>query len=464
MDAKKIASDLLTQIKPEYILGLQHCATRLRFRLKESAQVDDKAVEAIEGVLSVVRSGGQYQVIIGPGVIDVFRYLNDVLKISDATPRLNKGQAGTKIQDVIFNYISGSLQPLLPAMAGAGIIKGLLALLVVILAKTSPNYAFTTSGTYQLLDAISDSAFYFLPIFLGFSAAKTLGSNPYIGALLGAILLHPIIGNMATNFMATNTLERFLGLPFIPMNYANSVLPILVSVAILAPFERFLQRVLPKSLTIILVSLTILLVLVPVVVMLFGPAMYFLSIGLVNLIEYFLNIAPWLVGAILGGTWFLLVTLGLHWALIPITYIQYAEYGSSSLLALFWVSTMAQIGVTIAVLIRNKDQNFQTLIRPATGVAILAGITEPIVYGVVLKYKRLIPIVALSGAISGALTAILKVSSTPAGLGGILSWPGFLGAPSNSFTIAILAMIIQVATAILAMILALAWGHEEKVK
>ncbi|NIZ46830.1 PTS transporter subunit EIIC [Entomospira nematocerorum] len=450
MDAKHIASALLTEIQADNIIGLHHCATRLRFRLKNEDAVDVDAVKNIQGVLSVIKSGGQFQVIIGPGVIDVYRHLMNTLKITDATPRLNKGQNGLKIQDAVFNYIAGSLQPILPAMAGAGIIRGLLALFI------SLEWLSTTSGTYLVLSAIGDSAFYFLPIILGFSAAKSLNANPFLGAVIGAAIMHPNIEQMASLIDAD---WRFLGLPFIPMNYANSVLPILVGIAIFAPLERFLNRIIPKGLTIILVSFLSLIIMIPLMIMLFGPTMYYISAAIAQVISFFLDRVPIIAGALIGSTWFLLVTMGLHWSLIPITYIQNAEYGYSSLLALFWISTMAQIGVSIAVVMRNPSKDFKMLMRPSIGVALLAGITEPLIYGVVLKYRRLIPIVAITGGIGGALTALFHINAIPAGLGGILSWPAFANVNSSlNFAIAIL---IQVLTLIIATILTLLIGYEK---
>lgn len=457
-DIKETAEQLLANIQTDNIVSLEHCATRLRFLLKNTEQVDNQAIKNIDGILSVIHSGGQFQVVIGPDVAEVYNYLNQKLASTLDNPN-EEEESSVPIQDKIFNYIASSFQPLLPVLAGAGIVKGLLALAVVIINKINPSFDINTSGTYQVFHAIGDSVFYFLPILLGFTTAKALKSNVYMGAMVGAAMIHPSVLYMTDKFNDLNLSFKFIGIPFVPINYTSSVLPIIVGIAILSPLERWLNRVIPKSFSIILISFIALSVMTSFMIVVFGPITYYLSTGIAYIVNLFLEHLPLLAGAFIGGTWFLLVATGLHWAIIPIVYIQYGQYGYSTLLGPFWVTNMVQAGIAIAVVMKSKDKILKDILKPGIGLAVLTGIIEPILYSVTLKYKRLIPIASISGAIGGMATAMLNVKGVPAGLGGILSWPAF--ASVNSNFVFILTIAIQIISLLLAMSITLTWKYEK---
>ncbi|OPJ60208.1 beta-glucoside-specific PTS transporter subunit IIABC [Clostridium oryzae] len=397
MDYSSFAKDILNKVGGEKnIVNLVHCATRLRFKLKDEKKADKEALEKIEGVLGIVRSGGQFQIVIGSDVSYVYK---EIMKIcSFGTASDNADSKNNSIISTVFDIISGTLSPLIPIFAGAGMIKALL-LVLQNFDLLSPK-----SGTYAILSAAGNSVFYFLPIMLGITCSLKLGANAYIGGAIGAALLEP---NFTALLNAGKT-TSFIGIPVVLMNYSSSVFPILITINIFAFLERGLKKIIHKNVQLFLVPMLSLMIMVPLTAIVFGPFGVYLGNAIGSGISFLIGKSGVLAGAAVGASWVFLVMLGLHWAIVPIVLANIAK-GSDPIVPMFAVTVTAALGIAFGVFIRTKDKNLKTLAGSAIISGFLSGVTEPIIYGIVLRYRRTIPYLIISGAIGGAFIGLFKV-------------------------------------------------------
>ncbi len=382
----------------ENVIDLVHCATRLRFTLKNNTKADKELLSAMPDVLSVVVSGGQYQVVIGNKVSDYYAAI--ITKLGLKTGEKKEKQEKSSIPETIFSVISGAFSPIIPAMAGAGMIKALLTVL------TSLGWLSDASTTYAIVSAAGNSVFCFLPIFLGITLAIKMNANPYVGGAIGAALLDPnftaLIGGEGVNFM---------GLSVVPIDYHATVFPIFVAMAIYAVLHKGLMKVVWKDVQLFLVPMISLLVMVPLTVILFGPIGTTIGDIVSNGIMWLIARNKLLAGAVLGGGMPFMVVFGLHWGFTPITLQNLAVIGGDPIEGAAVAAVFAEIGIAIGLFLRAKKHGKgRALAGPAALTGLLAGVTEPIVYGIILRYKRLIPIVAISGGIGGAICGALGVT------------------------------------------------------
>jgi len=422
LNYNSVATDLLQKIGGKNnIITLTHCATRLRFSLVDNNKANKQQIQEMNGVLSVVESGGQFQVIIGNKVSHVYRELSLLLESSSdkqltpdsgTTPEKNK-KKNQSIISTVFDLVSGSLSPLIGVMAGSGILKAVIVLL------TMANVLDEKSSTWAILTAISNAVFYFLPILLGVSAALKMGASAYIGGVIGASLMEP-------NFTALigQDSASFLGIAIIPVSYASSVFPVLFAIYALTFVERFLRKYCPDTIQIFMVPMLSLLTIVPLTIMIFGPFGIYLGEGIVGFLNWLITINGILTGAVIGGSMMFLVMFGLHWALVPIV-ITNISLGGDPIAGMWAACTFAQIGVASALWLRCTDKGVKMIAGPAAISGFLAGITEPIVYGLILKFRRTIPVVVVSGAIGGALLGFSKVKMIGMGFHSLPSIPLF---------------------------------------
>ena len=396
------------------INSVTHCATRLRFVLKDESLADDAALEAVQGVMKVVRSGGQVQVVIGPEVEFVYQDVvaavgNDVAGgavDADADPRepVVTGPWYKRAVNSVFDLLSGSFTPLLPAMAGVGMVRALMVLL------TGIGVVAEDSTTYSILLGIYDGFFYFLPIILAVSMAKKLNANLFIAATIAAAVLDPNIAGLVDVKNPT-----FFGLPLIAMSYASTVLPILVTIPVYAAVYTWLKGVVSRKYQNLVVPFVCIILFVPFVLFVFGPFGKYVGDLLIAGISAIMSFAPWLAGAVLGGCWSLLVLFGLHWPFVALAISNMATTGSDAMLSCAGTgATFACIGICIALIIKAKDVTLRELMVTAIVPVLFVGITEPILYGAVLRYKRLLAYSIIGGAVGGALTAIFGVKATAA--------------------------------------------------
>ena len=413
-----------------------HCITRVRFYLKDESLADDEAVSGIDGVIDVAKAGGQYQVVIGAEVGDVYDAIvaqlpglggGEVDSEAEAAPRPTTAVGWIKFGfSSLIGVITGSMIPVIGVLAASGILKGILALLVQFKVVAD------SSDTYQIISAMADSMFYFLPIIIGFTAARRLGSDPIVVAIIGGVLAYPSLTHMAnpdyvvkteTGFempyhvvaQLGNTIFNtdFFGIPVsLPQTnaYAYSIFPIIVAAWLAAKIEPYLKKWIPAVVRSIFAPLLEIFIVSTLVLVVFGPIVMFISGAIASGVNAILGFNHALAGLLIGGFYQCLVIFGLHWAVIPIISQQIAGPDASSPLNAIVSATMiAQGGGALAIWLKVRNAKIKRMAGPAT-ISAFCGVTEPAMYGLNLKYGRVFITASIGGAVGGLLTGLLKVN------------------------------------------------------
>lgn len=447
MNNKELGNKIIELVGGEgNVKSLVHCATRLRFKLGDHSKADKEALSNIPDVMTVVENGGQFQVVIGNKVGKVHAEIMKNHNISggdSADQGDSKQKTGTMAK--VFEYISGTFSPLIPALAGAGMIKALLAVLSIL------NWIDVEGTTYSVLNAAAGGVFYFLPIFVGISAAKKLNANPFVGGAIAAGLLEP---NFTALLSATGDVS-FLSIPLIASDYSSTVFPLLIAMAIYAPFERFLKKYTPDTIQLFFVPMVSLLVMVPLTALVFGPFGEYISLAIASAITFLFGVSRILTGILIASAWPILVILGVHWGVVPIIIDNFTR-GGDMIAPITGAAVFAQIGIAFGIYLRVKDKDLRSLSFAATLSGLFAGVTEPILYGIILRYRKLLPLLFISGAVGGAIIATFDVRVFS------FVFPGFFTIPAFSPTV---GYIIGIGTSfILATILAFIFGTTGKRK
>ena len=400
----------------ENINSLTHCITRLRFKLKDESKANDDVLKNMDGVVTIMHSAGQYQVVIGNHVGQVYDDVVDIAGIS------GEGGAAEEASGNIFNrlidVISGIFQPFLGALSAGGMIKGLMAILV------AANVITAESGTYMVLNAIGDAIFMFLPIAVAIAAAKKFGVNQYVGLVIGGALCYPTIQLSAIavegvkplyTLFAGSILERpvyptFLGLPFVANNYTSSVIPSILIVWLASKLQKPLRRIIPEVIQNFFVPFFVLLIALPVGFLLIGPVITILTNMLATGFDGLMNFSPILFGLIVGFFWQVLVIFGLHWSLIPIAILQLGTMGYSTALTGMFGASFAQTAAVGAMYFRLKNPKEKALVLPAV-ISGICGVTEPAIYGLSLPKKKPFIFSMVGGAAAGAFMTAMNVRS-----------------------------------------------------
>lgn len=428
MSYDKLAKDILQFVGGDQnVSSLVHCATRLRFKLKDNKKAQKTEIQNLTGILSVVESGGQFQVVVGSHVSNVYE---EIIKIGN----FGKNSSSTDeskgtIMSIIFETVSRSFSPLIGAFAGAGMLKAVLTVLV------SLGWLSQESGTYHILSAAGNAVFYFLPIMLGITLATKLGANPFVGGTIGAALLEPNL----TGLLAEGKTTSFLSVPVVLMDYSSSVFPIFIAVSIYAVLEKFLKKVIHKDVQMFLVPMLSLAIIVPLTVIAFGPFGVYAGNAIGSGISFLSAKSGILTGAVLGAAWTFLTIFGLHWALVPIILANIAA-GGDPIFAMVASGVFAQMGVALGIFLKTKDKQVKALAGSTAVPGLLAGVTEPIIYGLVLRFKRTVPYVAIAGAVGGAINGLLGVKGITFAFPSLLSISAF--SPIGTYTIGVLAALV----------------------
>ncbi|MDW8552854.1 MULTISPECIES: beta-glucoside-specific PTS transporter subunit IIABC [Staphylococcus] len=420
MNYKKIAEFVLDRIGGESnILSVTHCATRLRFRLRDEKQVNEKELNESDDVIQAFSKSGQYQVIIGTEVPKVYNELINISNLEGSKEESSEKEKGNLVAR-FFNTISSIFTPLLPALAGAGILRGILLLIEQL------GWIDNKSGTYVILSAASMSVFYFLPILLAFTSAQRFKVNPYIAAVIGASLIHPELINLLGD-SGNGTVTSFIGIPIILMNYSSTVIPAILAIWVYSYLEKFLEKYIWKSVQIIFVPLISLVIIVPVTVGLFGPFGVYVGEGIANLINWLSESNGWITGLIVGGIWNVFVVFGLQWAVNPIMISNISALGFDKVVPLTGAANFGIAGAAFAVLLKSKNKKMKSFSLSALLSIFFAGITEPAIYGVGMKLKR--PFIGgiIGGAVGGAYIGGMGVKSYAFVFGGLTTLPAFVG-------------------------------------
>ncbi|MDX6151648.1 beta-glucoside-specific PTS transporter subunit IIABC [Marinococcus sp. PL1-022] len=415
----------------ENVQSLVHCATRLRFRLKDRSQADKEKVEALEGVIQVVESGGQFQVVIGNEVSDVYKAIAKDTKLGDddanANASENKGNEGSLFNRAI-DIISAIFTPILGALAGAGILKGLVAVLLATGVLTE------TSGTYQVLNAASDSLFYFLPVLLAITSARKFGADPYVAVLIAGALLYPDLIAFGEEQGGS---FGFLGIPVLMGNYASSVIPIILAVYVMSKLQALLNGWLHASIRMFFTPLLILVIMVPLTLIVFGPVGTVISGWLADGYTSIYDASPMIAGAFMGVFWQVFVIFGLHWGFVPIGINNLSVYGEDTFSALLAPAVFAQAGAALGVYLKSRQRKVKAIAGPAA-ISGLFGITEPAIYGVTLRYKRPFILGAAAGGVGGAIAGIANASALAVALPSLAALPVYFGEGFGLFVVSII--------------------------
>ncbi|MED2997695.1 beta-glucoside-specific PTS transporter subunit IIABC [Bacillus velezensis] len=440
MDYHKISKEILQLVGgEENVQSVIHCMTRLRFNLYDNAKADRSGLEQTEGVMGTNISGGQFQIIVGNHVPKVYQALMESSGLSDESANKTSKQK-KNVLSAVFDVISGVFTPILPAIAGAGMIKGLVALAVTF------GWMSEKSQTHSILTAVGDGAFYFLPLLLAVSAARKFRCNPYVAAAVAGAILHPDL----TALLGAGKSISFIGLPVTAATYSSTVIPILLAIWLMFFVEKGIDRITPSSLKLIAVPMLTLVIVVPVTLITVGPLGAilgnYLSVGVNDLFNH-AGIAAMIL---LAGTFSLIIMTGMHYALVPIMINNIAQNGHDYILPAMFLANMGQAGASFAVFLKSKNKTFKSLAF-TTGITALMGITEPAMYGVNMSLKKPFAAALIGGAAGGAFYGITGVASyIVGGNAGLPSIPVFIG---PTFLYALIGLFISFAAGIAAALL-----------
>lgn len=431
MDHKQTAEQIVKGVgEQENIESVYHCSTRLRFVLKDTKKVDKAFLEGINGVISVVDSGGQLQVIIGNDVSYVFRELPE---IGETPSKTNEAPKKSKISiGAFFDLIAGIFQPLVPVVSGAGMLKVLLLLLSL------TGILKTDEQTYIILNNLADAAFYFLPVLVAYSSAMKFKTNVPVAIAVSAALLHP---KMTTLFNEGNPLALF-GIPLTPANYGGQVVPIILIVFFMGYIQRFADRVSPKVVRIFLSPMIVILVTGTLAFLALGPVGVFLGNGLTKGILMIQDHFGFIAVAILAVLLPIFVSLGIHKVFIPIMVSSVANQGyDMMILTAHLCNNFAQSAAALGVASRAKTPAIRQLALSA-GITGLFGISEPALYGVTMKLKKPLYAAMAGAGVAGIFAGLMKLKAYVVVGPGLASLPMFVGA-DNNFTIALITLSIS---------------------
>jgi PTS system beta-glucosides-specific IIC component len=425
---EKLAKEIVGYIGgSENVNALVHCATRLRFKVKNTQNVDKKKLEQLEGVITVLDSGGQIQVVIGQHVADVYDTIFEVTDLKKEN-QSDAEESGEKknLLNTFMDTISGIFAPVLGVMSGAGMLKALLILC------TTFGWLKADMGTYRILYAAADGVFTFIPVFLAYTAAKKFRANEFVAVGVATALLYP---DLTAAYSAGEALT-FLKIPVVLVSYTSSVIPIVISVYALSKLEKGLKKIVPTVCKTFLTPLLSLAIMVPATYLVIGPIADTVGKALASGYTGLVGLNPVIAGGLLGLIWPAAVMFGVHWGFVPIVMNNIAEYGRDTLFTITGPNNMAQAGATLGVFLKTKDKSVKELAGPAALSAVLAGITEPAIYGVTLRFKRPFFIGAVFSGIAGAIVAAAGTGA-PTLLGtSILTLPGYIGVGFVGFLIA----------------------------
>lgn len=412
MDVNVLAKNILNCVGgAENVKELTHCFTRLRFVLKDDTKADKKAAEHLEGVIQAVVSGGQFQVVLGSKVTKVY---DAILPMVDQDGSLAAGEQKGKgnMLNYVLQMISKMFTPLIPAIAASGLLKGLLTAAKLLAAQQGVDIS--GNDTYVLLYAASQVIFYFMPIFLGYTAAKALKCNEIIAMTIGGFLCYPQLDAIIQDVSAVT---KIFGIPVMKgawtigestkvFSYTESVIPILLAVFALMYLERLLEKVIPQILQIILVPGISLIVMIPLTLCLLGPVGVWVGNGIQWMYDVLIRFNATLGGAVVGGLWCVFVIFGAHRALLPIGLNDVAINGKQNLLAFAGSANFAQGGAALGVMLKTKNRDLKGVAASSAISATLVGITEPAIYSCNLRFKKPMICAMICGAIGGAIMGL----------------------------------------------------------
>ncbi|MGN7942083.1 beta-glucoside-specific PTS transporter subunit IIABC [Virgibacillus sp. 6R] len=439
MNYKKVAEEITNAIGEENFEHATHCMSRLRLVLRDESKVDDASVENIEGVKGVMKQGGQYQIIIGGEVANVFNALPKAIRSTSGEEESNKEPKKKDVRgylNSIFDYISGSLVAALPAIIGCGMVKLVLVILGMVGLDGTP--------TYNVLNIIADAGFYFLPVIIAFTAAKKLNTDIVLSMVVSAVLIHP----MLIEAMAGDGLS-FLGIPIYSTSYTSAVIPPLFAAWVLSLVLPLVDKLTPGWSKAIFKPLLALIITVPIVLIIFAPLGAIIGVGLTEITEIAQKFSPWLTMAILSALMPLLIITGMHHAFDPIMFTNFAGPGFDGLFLPLMLATNFALGAAcLAVGVKTKNKNFKSVAISSAISASMAGITEPGLFGVLLRLKKPLFAAMIGSGVAGVFVGIFNIKSYALASPGIISMIQFISPEQtsnlmNAIIVAVIASVVS---------------------
>lgn len=445
----KTAEELVIELGGnENIINVTHCATRLRFILKDEDIVDKNKVTKIEGVITTVQAGGQFQVVIGNHVKDAYQHVLEHVTINEEE---TTGNAKTGILSRIIDIISSIFAPFLYTLAACGILQGLLGILVAL------NWIDTTGGTYQILNFVSWTAFTFLPVLISITASKKFNVNTYVAVVIACALVSPDYNAM----VAAGEAVSFLGIPVQLLSYTSSVIPVILSIWIASYIQKFFDKILPVVVRNLFTPMFTITIMVPLTLLVFGPIGNTIGGAIGDIYNSLYALSPIVAGIIVGGLWEVLVIFGVHWGITPVTVGNYATLGYDTFTGLQASAVFSQAGAALGVFLKTKDKEMKgvSLSAAITG---FFGITEPAIYGVNLRLKKPMICGCIAGALGGAVAGMFNAVSWGYNMPGIATLPAYFKA---GHTTQFLGLLLSIAVAFIAgAVLTYMVGFEETVE
>lgn len=454
---QSLAKSILDHIGgQDNVIDLTHCITRLRFKLRDEAIANDEALKKMDGIVTVMKSGGQYQVVIGNHVADVYEEVLPLLDLNNTIT--DKPIQKQRLFDRFIDIISGIFQPILGIMAACGMIKGLNTLFITI------GLYSVTDGGYMILNAIGDGLFTFMPLFLGYTSAKKFTLKPMIGLVIGAIMCYPTIQNSTLSSVteplytlfqgtvfASPVYIDFFGIPIISLDYTSTVIPVIFVTYFASKCAKLFNKIIPDVVKFFFVPMLTLLIAIPIGLLLIGPLATFGSKIIAETVIAIRDFSPLIAGGIVGITWQILVIFGLHWGFIPVYINNIITYGFDNVMMPFFACTFATAAVVLVIFLKTKDKKLKELCVP-NFISSIFGITEPAIYGILLPLKKPFIISCIAGGIGGAFYGAFNFRKFSMGGTGIFEFPGMI-APDGSFDNLMVAAAGAVITMAIAFIL-----------
>lgn len=447
----ELAKDIVKNIGgKENVISLTHCITRLRFKLKDESIAKDDVLKNMSGIVTVMKSGGQYQVVIGNHVPEVYADVCELIDIDNLSSNEEPKKSG-RLLDRGIDIVSGIFQPILGIMAACGMVKGLNALFIALGLYSD------TSGGALIINAIGDGLFTFLPLFLGYTSAKKFGLKPMIGLVIGAIMCYPGIQSGAISSMGdamytlfTGTMFEspvyisFFGIPVISIEYTGTVIPVILSVYFASKCEKVFNKIVPDLVKFFFVPMLTLLVALPITFIVIGPIATFGSTIISEFVFAVRDFSPLIAGAIVGFTWQILIIFGMHWGFIPVYINNIMTNGYDNVMMPFFACTFATSAVVLAIFFKTKDKKIKEMALP-NFISGVFGVTEPAIYGILLPLKKPFIISCITGGIGGAFYGFFNLRKFMVGGMGIFELPAMIepdGAMGN-LIVALLGIVIS---------------------
>ena len=439
-----LAKDIVKNVGGrENIISLVHCATRLRFQLKDENAANTDVLKNMEGIVTVMKAGGQYQVVIGNHVPEVYK---DICAITglDSTAEQPEEKKKMSLGAKALDLITGTFMPSVGMLCASGILKGINTLLQM------SGLLAATDGLYLLLAAAADAMFLFFPVILGYNAFKKLGGNPFLGMTLGAALVYPTIQGVDLVVFGFT----------INATYTSTVLPIIILSAVAVPLEKFFNKILPSVVKSFLSPVLVLMICVPLGFCIIGPVANTAATWLANSFNAVYNISPIIAAMLLGGLWQILVMFGVHSILFVSMMMSIVAGVPQPLMAAGGMVSFVQTGAVLAIWLKTRDKKLKGIALPAW-ISGIFGVTEPAIYGVTLPRIKQFILTCVGAAIAGGLTAIFGLCRYTMAGAGIFSIPGFID-PQNPSTSLINTVIVMGLSVVIGFLFAILTYKDEK--